>query len=101
MKFTLTDPCGECPFLNRNAKSYGRRRLREMTLGAFHCHKTGTVAEDDELGTSEFVPTENSLYCAGALIFMEKRGQSNQIMRIAERLRLYDRTKLNMKAPVA
>ena len=29
-------------------------------------------------------------HCAGALVFAEKRGTSSQMMRIAERLRMYD-----------
>jgi hypothetical protein len=75
------------------------RRLREFADGAFHCHKTGTIAEGAD-GSEDFVATKDSLHCAGALIFLEKRNAPNQIMRIAERLSLYDRTKLDMKAPV-
>lgn len=73
-----------------------RRLYNLIGNGSFHCHKTGE--HDDESG--DFVPTENSSHCAGALIFLEHRKQPNQMMRIAERLGLYDHTKLNMKAPV-
>lgn len=93
----MTTPCAECPFLEKNKSAYTIRRLYSLVgEGSFHCHKTGTT--DEESG--DFVPTAESVHCAGALIFLEKRNQPNQMMRIAERLRLYDRTKLNMEAKV-
>ena len=73
------------------------KRLWELIgEGSFHCHNTG----DQEKETGDYIATENSLHCAGALIFLEKRNKPNQMMRIAERLGIYDRTKLNMKAKV-
>lgn len=96
MTYDLTSPCGECPFLKKMAHGFSMRRLREFAAGSFHCHQTGEC--DDE--TSEFVATPESKACAGALIFLEKRGESNHMMRISERLGLYDRTELNMKAQV-
>ncbi len=99
MKYTMTTPCPACPFLKKYKHAFTMRRLREFTSGAFHCHKTGTTEEDGD-GSEDFVATENSEHCAGALIFCEKRNQPSQMMRIAERLGMYDRTKLNMKAPV-
>jgi hypothetical protein len=99
MKFKLTEPCSECPFLKSKAKFYGRRRLNEFAEQAFPCHKTAAVVEDDE-GSSEFAAKETSQFCAGVLIYCEKRDAPNQMMRIAERLGMYDRTKLNMNAKV-
>lgn len=97
MKYDLSNPCDECPFLTKMANAFTLRRLHSLLgEGAFHCHKTGTTDEED----GDFVPTDGSSHCAGALIFLEKRERPNQMMRIAERLRLYDRRKLNMKAPV-
>lgn len=75
------------------------RRLLEFAGGAFPCHKTADVVEDEEVG-SEFRANENSQQCAGVLIFLERRNRPNQLMRIAERLGLYDRSKLKMKARV-
>jgi hypothetical protein len=51
-------------------------------------------------GKENFVETEKSVHCAGMLIFLEKRNQPTQMMRICERLGLYDRTKLDMAAKV-
>jgi hypothetical protein len=78
------------------AHGFTLRRLEEFASGEFHCHRTGR--QDDEDG--DFVPTEDSLHCAGALIFLEKRQRSHQMMRICERLGFYDRTKLHMEADV-
>jgi len=92
--YDLTSPCGECPFLNKMSHGFSMRRLREFASGSFHCHMTG------EWDDNKACATPDSKACAGALIFLEKRGKSNQMMRISERLGLYDRTKLNMKAGV-
>jgi hypothetical protein len=42
----------------------------------------------------------NAQHCAGALIFLEHQDRPSQLMSIYERLDGYDRTKLNMDAPV-
>jgi hypothetical protein len=69
------------------------RSLREGAT--FSCHKT-TKHDDD----GEPVRTRNEMHCAGALILIEKEGWSTQMMRIAERLGMYDASKLDMDAPV-
>lgn len=92
----MTTPCDECPFLKSMRHGFTIRRLFEHASGEFACHKTCEVDEDD--GT--FQATDNSPHCAGALIFLEKRGRPHQMMRIAERLGMYDRRKLNMGADV-
>lgn len=97
MKYTLTKPCDACPFSKKMAHGFSIKRLRELAgSGQFPCHKT--AAEHEESG--EFRATEKSVHCAGALIFLEKREQPSQMMRIAERLGIYDRSKLDMKAEV-
>lgn len=101
MKYTMTTPCDACPFLAKNSKGYTMKRLQQFASAAFPCHKTADNNEDDyEDGEGGFVATEDSLHCAGALIFNEKREQSHQMMRICERLAMYDHTKLNMAAKV-
>jgi hypothetical protein len=99
MHYTMTTPCDACPFLKKYKHAFTMGRLEEMASAEFHCHKIGTTADDGK-GSEDFVPTADSHYCAGALIFLEKRDEPNQMMRIAERLGLYDRRKLNMRAPV-
>lgn len=100
MKYDLTKPCDLCPFRNDQGRLYVHpQTLEGMASGEFCCHKTGVTVEDDE-GGSQIEPTANSQHCAGALIFLEKIGQPHQMMRICERLGMYDARKLDMDAPV-
>jgi hypothetical protein len=100
MKYTMTTPCDACPFLESNKRAFTLRRLIAFAdNGEFPCHKTAESVEDDD-GFGEVRATDESVACAGMLIFNEKRDQPNQMMRICERLGFYDRTKLNMDAPV-
>ena len=97
MNYTLTTPCSECPFLVSMKHGFTMKRLLEFASGEFPCHKTAVVDED---GDGYFHATDKSLHCAGMLIFLEKRDAPGQMMRICERLGMYDRTKLNMEAQV-
>jgi hypothetical protein len=54
-------------------------------------------ADDDE---EEFADTSNALVCAGVLICREHDDSPSQSMRIAERIRYYDPSKMRMDAPV-
>jgi len=97
VKYTKTEPCAECPFLTK--MNFNRDRLREFAASEFPCHKTADYIEDDE-GSDGYIANDDSQHCAGSLIYQEKRNNPNQMTRICERLGLYDRTKLNMAAPV-
>lgn len=102
--FKLKRPCGKCPF-RTDVPGYLRREraaqiARDLVGGAsFACHETTEVVEDED-GYEDRVATEGSQHCAGALILMEHEEAPNQDMRIAERLGLYDASKLDMAAPV-
>jgi len=101
MKYDMTQPCDACPFLKKNKHGFTLKRLAEFASGQFPCHKTASNNEDDyEDGEGGYVANEDSQHCAGALIFCEKRNAPNQMMRICERLGMYDPRKLNMKAAV-
>lgn len=70
---------------------------QEIAGGAmFPCHETTVLDSDDEL-----VASPTSQHCAGALIMMENQEQVNQAIRMAERIGLYDRTKLDVSVLVA
>jgi hypothetical protein len=97
----MHSPCDQCPFSKANAKAYGRRRLEGYARGEFPCHKSATLVEDEDGGSGEYRATDESVHCAGALIYLEKRNRPHQMMRICERLGVYDRTKLDMAADVA
>lgn len=99
MKYDLRRPCTKCPFRTDIRAYLCRARAREIVRALdrsdFPCHET--VDYDDE---SDGVVTEKSQHCAGALIMLERVNRPSQMMRIMERLRFYDRTKLDMSAPV-
>jgi hypothetical protein len=94
MNYNLTTPCDECPFLIGSGFQY--RSLLAYSRGEFACHRACKV---DSRGN--FVQRgEKTPHCAGALIFLEKQEKPHQMMRISERLGLYDRSKLDMDAKV-
>lgn len=100
MKFDLVRPCPECPFSTLpGAVRLGRARvieiLQAVTLqdASFPCHQTVDYdQDDDDEGDGRVTPA--SQHCAGALIYLERLDRPNQMMRIAERLGFYDRTRL-------
>lgn len=96
MKYTMTSPCDQCPFLDtpQMRRGFTLRRLEEFASNQFPCHRTA----NGESG--EYIATDRSVHCAGALIFNEKRETPHQMMRICERLGFYDMTKLDMTAKV-
>lgn len=97
MKYTMTDPCDACPFLK--GSGFKLRRLMQHASGEFACHKACKL--EDQGDGEVFVPrSDKTPHCAGALIFLEKRNQPHQMMRISERLGMYDASKLNMKANI-
>lgn len=99
MEYTRTAPCDNCPFRNDIPAFLTGERVHEIVYsnGEFACHKTTVDSEDEEEGRIE---TEKSQHCAGLLILLEKEDRPHQMMRICERLGLYDRSKLKMDAPV-
>lgn len=95
MHFDLHVPCSSCPFLRKGGIRLTKGRVKQITRDilsdqgkTFACHKT-TAERNGELAE-----VMSSRHCAGALIFSEKHGSCTQMMRIAERLGMYDRKKL-------
>lgn len=85
MKKYLTKPCSHCPFRNDIPPYLNNLRAQEIwesltDRGAmFPCHET-TGAKGPKKGPE--------LFCAGALILLEREGlaHKNQMVRISERL---------------
>jgi hypothetical protein len=97
--YGMTSPCGNCPF-RTDIRAYltsGRVREIERSLdrSEFPCHKTADHNDD-----GEYAPNGKEVHCAGALILLEKLERPSQMMRICERLGMYDAGKLDMDAPV-
>jgi hypothetical protein len=97
MKYDLHTPCSNCPFLKEGGIKLRYERIEEISQmmlssqgGDFPCHKTTKYSEAQD----DRVATRKSLHCAGALIYAEKQGTATQLMRISERLGMYDHTKL-------
>ncbi len=95
MKFDLKTPCKDCPFIKGSSTNttLAEGRLEEIVEGiradmSFTCHKT------------LHMPSSDQQHCAGAMIFLEKEDRPNQMMRIAERIGMYDRRKLNMNVDI-
>ena len=99
MQYDLTEPCDNCPFRTDKLFYLGVGRAEEIAgsldRSTFACHKTTRFNDD-----GEHTPHKKEKHCAGALIMLEKEEQPSQMMRIAERLGMYDMRKLNMDAPV-
>jgi hypothetical protein len=96
MEYKLTKPCEDCPFRKGTPMSLHEERVLEITDmmlnsqgGVFPCHKTVDYDsdEDEQWRTGK-------QHCAGALIFAEKHKTATQMMRIAERLGMYDARKV-------
>lgn len=97
--FRLRRPCALCPFRTDVIPYLTRARVESLDVAleqkTFTCHET--LVRD---GEGELAHAKDSAHCAGALILLEKLKRPSQAMRIAERFKLYDRTKLDMGAPV-
>lgn len=109
MKYTMLAPCDNCPFRRKGFVPLTSGRAAEIANlmlitaggagGEFPCHKTTVTCEDEE-GFGDRRETEDSQHCAGALIFAEKNETATQMMRIAERIGMYDARKLMTDNPV-
>lgn len=100
MDYDLHAPCAQCPFRSDIKPFINAARAREiLTCGAeFACHKTLDYANADDDGEAR--ETKHTKHCAGVLIILEREEQPHQMMRISERLGMYDASKLKMDAPV-
>lgn len=92
MKFNLSKPCGHCPFRSDITPYISTERAEEICNAVlkedktFRCHETlGRIIGN---------------HCAGALILTTKEDAPNQMQQVAERLGLYDRSKLDLESPV-
>lgn len=100
--YDLKSPCPQCPFRTDIQPFITRERVKEirrsLERAEFPCHKTTVSDDDDEDG--QRVEGPHTKHCAGALILLEKEERPSQMMRICERIGMYDPGELNMDAPV-
>lgn len=105
--FNLRAPCKSCPFrTDRESQRgwLGHERAQQIADslyddGFFTCHKTLTHNNDEDCETKQSLQDGN-IFCAGALIMMEKEGtaNNNRNIRIAKMLEIYP--DLKMDSPV-
>ncbi len=102
MKFNITQPCDNCPFRSDVHPYLSKKRVEGIAKGlvygseTFACHKTTSGGN----GRMTRKQTAQSSHCAGALIIQHKTGKVGQMAQIAERLGLFDPSKLKMNSPV-
>ena len=100
MNYALKRPCAKCPFRCDIWPFLTTARAEEISdsliQSEFPCHETLDYNTED----GEPAETRQTGHCAGALIMLEKMEQPSQMMRICERLGMYDRHRLDMNAPV-
>ena len=98
-----TTPCDNCPFRNDIKPYLTAERVEELeeglVRGEFPCHKTTTHTDHPD-GGDYLTNRDAEQHCAGALILLEKLEEPSQMMRISERLGMYDASALDMDAPV-
>ena len=94
MNYDMKKPCAECPFIIGSGFTF--KSLHGHASGEFACHKACDINEAGDFQARN----KKTPHCAGALIFLEKQEMPHQMMRICERLGLYDRSKLDMKSNV-
>lgn len=97
--FNLKAPCKLCPFRSDCEQwrgGLGERRAQEIATslrndGFFTCHKTIQPHDDDGEECEKRGLEDGNIYCAGALIMMEKEGiaNDNRNIRIAKMLEIY------------
>lgn len=98
MDYDMKKPCECCPFRRGTAMRLTKGRVAEvvgMMLnpngGEFPCHLTIEHLEGDDGENTGFREKNGKgKHCCGALIFAEKNRTSTQMMRICERIGMYD-----------
>ena len=103
----LKRPCAHCPFRTDIPAYLTPQRVTEIERSVlreqqdFPCHKTiGYGQGAPDVDGEETDDTTKARRCAGMAILCEKLDRPTQMMRIEERLGYYDRTKMEMDAPV-
>jgi hypothetical protein len=97
-RYGLVTPCKKCPF-RTDVEPYLRTERAQEIADSLHagtefpCHET-TVRKVDDEGNDTLADGPRSRFCAGAMATMEREGNPNQMLRVAERLGFYDPAKL-------
>lgn len=93
MRFDLTGPCADCPFLREGgirvhptrARDFAQGQLNGHPAGSFPCHRT-TIETVDAEGEETPGWGPQTQYCGGAMAFAAKQESYNQVLQIAMRV---------------
>lgn len=92
MNFTRTRACNTCPFRRDGCgnpiRGLGSDTAREIADTLEHNDSTFSCHDDNDL------PQSKRNHCVGAMHVIEANDNPNQMMRICERLGIYDRREL-------
>lgn len=103
MNFDMVAACSDCPFRRVGFIGLTAGRVEEIAGASvgpqgrtFSCHLTVEFDDDEHEENGDPIERnrEKQSHCAGALLFAEKQQLPTQMMRVAERLGLYDFRKL-------
>lgn len=99
-RYSLRGPCSNCPFRSDKPFYLHPERVDEIADSlergeSFSCHKHNDFDEDGQA-----VPTQSERECGGVMATLEREERPNQMMRIAERLGMYNPANLDPNAPV-
>lgn len=88
--FERVKPCKTCPFLTggEGLRHLGTDRAAEIVHSVRDRQETFTCHDDLPK------PESKRQHCVGVMLMLEKINRPNQMMRICERMGMYDRTKL-------
>lgn len=88
--FDRKTPCKTCPFRTgpNGLRHLGTERAEEIVGSVLQGGQTFTCHDDISK------PRSKRQHCVGVMLMLEKIDRPNQMMRVAERLGMYDRTKL-------
>lgn len=99
--FNLTTPCKKCPFRKQGGAELREGRIEEIVSGLHDnedliCHNTidydGQMLDEDGGFQKDY---SKNMVCAGAMIYLEKCGNTNLTMRLGQLTGLYDPGKLH------
>jgi hypothetical protein len=103
MEFNLVGPCSDCPFrsdINPYLKSARVLQIvGDLETATFACHNTTSATKPQPRSNGKFAKRIVE-HCGGALVAMAKSEMFGCLQQVAERLGMWDSSKLQITAPV-
>lgn len=106
MRFDMIRPCANCPWRTDTTLFLRPERVKEILEAVvnggntFACHETTRDSWEETDEGAVYSPQPDEQHCAGALILLKKLRIPHHMTRLAQRLGIYDPSRLDMGAPV-